>query len=104
MSLDFYIKAVVPTDVYDGNMTHNVVPMWDMAGIYDELYNSEGKLAKDILPKLKYGREKMANNPEEFKKLNPKNGWGTYEGALLFLDEIITACETWPQGIIHISK
>lgn len=45
MSLDFYIEEIRPTAVYWRNITHNVVPMWKRAGVYDALYKSEGQLA-----------------------------------------------------------
>lgn len=104
MSLDFSLEIIAPTYIYDGNMTHNVAPMWRKAGVYNALYNSEGQLAKDILEELKKGKEEMLAFPEEYKKLNPENGWGDYDSSLNFLNTIIMACEKWPHGIIHISK
>jgi hypothetical protein len=40
---------------------------------------------------------------EEYQKLNPENGWGSYETALAFLEEIINACEEYPDATIRIS-
>jgi hypothetical protein len=104
MSLDFSLEKTQPTEVYSGNMTHNVSPMWDLAGIYDDLYNSDGKKADDIVINLWNGYNKMVKNPKKFQKLNPENGWGSYETALTYLKEIIDACGEYPEAIIRISK
>jgi hypothetical protein len=104
MSLDFGITKVKETTVYSGNYTHNVAKMWELAGVYESLYNSNGRRANEILLNLKVGIKKMEKSPEEFKKLNPENGWGDYDSALGFLKEIALACEENPDGKIYISK
>jgi hypothetical protein len=104
MSLDFYIKRKIMSEVYWGNMTHNVSTMWVEAGIYDSLYNSHGLKAGSIIFNLEEGLQKMTENPEKYKKLEPDNGWGTYDGAIKYLEEIILACKNNKKGIIHISK
>jgi len=104
MSLDFSIKKIKMVEVYSGNYTHNVIPMWTKAGIYDDLYNSQGKKVKDIILNLKKGLIKMKRNPNKYLKLNPKNGWGEYYTAMEFLEEIIKNCEENLNGKIEISK
>lgn len=103
MSLDIYINKVKEVSVFDANYTHNVTPMWTKAGVYESLYESEGKTASEILPTLREGYKQMVDNSSEYEKLNPENGWGSYDGALKFLKEFIKACEQDPDGIIHIS-
>jgi hypothetical protein len=104
MSLDISITIKKEVEVFDGNATHNLIKMWEKAGIYDDLYNSGGKKSKEILPNLLKGLSKMLKNAKGYKKLNPKNGWGNYEGAILFLKDVISACEKNPNGKINISK
>jgi len=104
MSLDFSLQQLEITDVYSGNMTHNVTPMWKLAGIYDDLYNSDGKKAKDVVKNLKKGLRIMKFGKRRFSKLNPENGWGSYESAVKYLKEIIDACELYPESDISISK
>ena len=84
--------------------THNVVPMWHKAKIYDELYNNDGKHPKEIVDALRRGLKDMQEYPEEYKLLNPENGWGSYDTAMKFLSAIIVACEKYPDAIIRISK
>ncbi len=102
MSIDFTLRNV--QDVYDNNITHNVSPMWKLAGIYDDIYNSHGYTAKDILPRLEKGLQKMKEFPQSFEALNADNGWGNYLDALKFLEDIIRGCKEYPNSEIAISK
>lgn len=104
MSIDFSLMETQPTEIFSRNATHNLNKMWKKAGIYDEVYNSEGKEAYKVVKALKVGLQKMVENPEEYQELAPSNGWGTYEGALSFLNDIIEACENNPNAEISISK
>lgn len=86
------------------NYTHNVVSMWMQAGCYDALYNSDGIKAKHLLPFLKKGLKLMTEKPEVFKKLNPPNKWGDYEGSVDFLERVINACLQNKESKVRISK
>jgi hypothetical protein len=77
--------------------------MWTPAGIYEDIYESEGKCASDVIENLGRGLANMKARLEEYQKLNPENGWGSYETALAFLEEIINACEEYPDATIRIS-
>lgn len=103
MSLDFYIEETRPITVFDANMTHNVSRMWRKAGIYDALYKSQGRIAGDVVRELRVGLQKMLDNREEYEKLNPENGWGSYASAINFLRDVIIGCEDNPKGTVVIS-
>ncbi len=103
MSLDFSVQVVQPTEVFSKNITHNVAAMWRMAGVYDALYNSEGEPCRKIEAILRVGINDMLNRPNEYKALNPSNGWGNYEGALAYLQAVYLACKENPEGIIRVS-
>ena len=103
MSLDIWLDDGI-TDIGDFNYTHNVTPMWKKAGVYDALYNSEGKEALEILPVLHSGINHMVVNQDEYLGLNPDNGWGDYEGALSFLIEFSECCAEYPKAVIGLSK
>lgn len=104
MSLDIYITDIIRTTVFDGNITHNLVPMWEEAGCYEALYDSSGKKARSILPKLKRALKAIQADPDKYKVLEPANGWGTYESAINFLEKVIEACKNNPNGELYISK
>ena len=108
MSLDFYLEKKkweeVTEEVYWENYTHNVVEMWNDAGCYDALYMSNGMNAKDIIPFLDKAIKSMSENPDDYKKLNPENGWGDYDSALEFLKRVRGMCDANPDAVIRISK
>jgi hypothetical protein len=104
MSLDIMFNKVQLTEVASENITHNVSAMWHEAGIYDLLYNSEGKLAKDIVDGLENGFKDMYAHPAKYEMLNSPNGWGTYPHALDFLTRVIQDCYKFPDSTIEISK
>lgn len=82
-------------------------PNWKPTKNYDEEYKFEEEnpsQAFEIIPYLKNGIENLKENPEYFKKFNPSNGWGSYEGLLKFAEEYLKASETFPNAIIEISR
>ena len=85
-----------------GNYTYNVSPMYKKAmGCSISEFN--GKLAKEVLDILSQGIYNMTNEPEVYKLMNPKNGYGNYEGALRFLQEIHDVCKENQDYIIEVS-
>ncbi len=90
--------------VFDMNITHNLVSMLKEANLYDVLYAREGYTANDIRTVLYMGFTYMIYNPTKFKKLNPANGWGDYDGLMTVLKNLLIACAEYPKAIIHISK
>lgn len=106
MSLDIYLEGpeTVLVEKYSANYTHNVTPMWNLAGVYAALYMSEGMSANYILPTLRAGLADMKMCPDKYKALDPANGWGSYETAVPWLEELIAACEENPESIIGVSK
>lgn len=104
MSLDISLVATVETEVVSRNITHNLSKMWWEAGIYDALYNSEGKTAKEILPILEEGLKKMIDSPRHFMQFDSPNGWGLYENAVPWLISLIAEFSKYPDGIIQVSK
>jgi len=87
------------------NMTHNVVPMWEKAGCRDALYESEGKMVKDVLPDLERGLSAMEADPEGFKKLDSPNGWGIYWHALGFLQDVVRDFRAAPSdAVVKVSR
>jgi hypothetical protein len=111
MSLDIYLTIEVDTGnkpyvvrLFDENITHNLAPMWSEAGVYDALYNSKGKKASEIIDVLHQGLIDMENYPDKYKKMNPDNGWGDYDQALIFLRFLCESCKDYPNSIVNVWK
>lgn len=114
MSLDLWLYVEVDTG-YRGtdapqwssegvNITHNLAPMWRLAGVYDALYNAQGEVAGGHIATLRKGLAHMEDNPSEYRPLNPPNGWGSYEIALAWLRSWIGICVMHPKARIGVSR
>jgi len=77
------------------------------AGIYKALWRPEeleATRAEDILLILEKGYTDLKRKPEYFKKFNPENGWGSYDGLVSFVERYLDACKEYPKAIIYISR
>lgn len=95
MSWDISLeKEKLMVDTIDvGNYTYNVMPMYEKAlGVQSLTEFLQGKKVSEVIQPLMKGIREMEAHPEEYKKLNPENGWGNYEGALNFLKTIVSKC------------
>lgn len=107
MSLDIYLEAVRLTVVYDASITHNLNRMADEAGIYKYLWRPEEiniSKAEQLIKPLEEGLALLKSDPERFKKLNPTNGWGTYDYLVNFVVGYLAACRDNPDATIRISR
>lgn len=108
MSLNIYIdyvpcKCCGRSGDHPGlNITHNLNVMAQAAGLYEYMWNADGKSTEEILPTLVDGYVKLLKDPDRYKKLNPPNGCGTYEGLVEFVSIYIKACGQ--PGKIRVSK
>lgn len=94
-------------DVYHGNITHNLNEMAGRANIYMPLWRPEEigiRTAQQLIEPLTNGLRELKENPEFYKKFNPKNGWGTYETLIEFVEEYLEACKKYPQGKIDANR
>ena len=106
MSLDFYLRQIQPTIVFDRNITHNLSEMASEAGIYEVLWhpNEHGYLkARQIISILDDGLKLLKVEPERFKKFNSPNGWGMYEHFVPFVEAVLEACKEYPDADIEAS-
>src|SRR3990167_10444208 len=95
MSLDVYLTKIMPAEVFSANVTHNLGDMAKAAGIYEHLWKPEEigiTKANQLIEPLKIALKKMKENPEEFEKYNPDNGWGSYKDFVPWIVEYLNAC------------
>lgn len=108
MSLDLYLngaecptcKTKLESDI-SFNFTYNLGPMWRAAlGKDDEgLIEIEGMSGRDAALKIKPVFQELVAHPEKYELLNPKNGWGTYEGLIKALSALLLVCKENPEMI-----
>lgn len=79
------------------------IPPSGGSGLLQSLCPSvEDRLIKagELTPRLRAGLEKLKSNPVHFKRFNPENGWGSYEGLVGFVENYLKACEEHPDAIV----
>lgn len=112
-----------PATVEDiGNMTRNVGAMYRAVlpgpypggGLYDGTLEIDrpptggitalsGLPASEVAEHLEGAVARFVEQEEELRKLEPSNGWGTYEGALSYLRDCLEACRRHPLGTFAIN-
>ena len=116
MSLDVDLMITQPTSVYSGNITHNLgkmaaeVKIPYMAGtvtLYTILWRPEElqfTRAREIADLLDIGWNILLSDPEKYKRYNPENGWGSYEGLCDFVYRYRNACWDNPEAELCVSR
>jgi len=114
MSLDVDLMVTQPVSVYESNITHNLgkmageVSLSNGMTLYDVLWRpdeQEGlKFARDISELLDEGWNILLSDPEKYKRYNPENGWGSYDGLCNFVYRYRNACWDNPDAELRVSR
>ena len=99
MSYNIYVTETI----LDANCTFNVSPMFRLALGKDGIKQLNELSREDCIELLQDGIKDMKENPEMYKKLNPENGWGNYEGALETLENILDALHKSDKACVSVS-
>lgn len=97
----------MPCAVYDDNITHNLGAMAREAGVYLALWRPDEvgiTTAAQLIEPLRAGLETLEGDPERFKKFNPKNGWGSYDGLVSFVRNYLAACIEHPGATVRACR
>lgn len=122
MSLDLDLYHEASGFSAEFNITHNLTDMAaaagltdmaDAAGLYQPLWRGlivEGDTtrqvtcARDLIGPILDGLRAMFADPDRFRKLNPPNGWGSYDGFVTWLAKVLAACCECPQASVSICR
>jgi hypothetical protein len=106
-SLLIQTKDVDGSHIYHGvvdSHTTNLTPMWRKAiPFLDVSRDFDGKKCEDILLDLQIGVADATLNADDYRKLNPENGWGDYEGFNMVLNRLFDMCRKHPSGVLSWS-
>lgn len=94
-------------EVYSANITHNLNTMAMAVGIYEYLWRPDEiniTKAKELIEPLRQGLHNLKIEPERYKKLNPENGWGSYDGFVKFVSNYLDACYEYPDSDVGVSR
>ena len=94
-------------ELWSANITHNLGRMARESGFYQELWRQEEIpiiKASQLIEPLRAGIARLKERPKYYKQFDAPNGWGTYEQFLPWLDELLSACATWPHADVHTCR
>lgn len=107
MGLNVHLEEMQPVTVYSANITHNLSKMADEVGIYKHLWRPEElgiTTAQQLIEPLKEGLLLLLSDPTRFKKFDPENKWGDYDGLVKFVRAYLFACVKYPNATLRISR
>jgi len=114
MSLDVDLMVVQPCSVYSANITHNLgkmageVSLSNGMTLYQVLWRPDEQeglsFARDISELLDEGWNILLSDPEKYKRYNPENGWGSYDGLCNFVYNYRNACWDNPDAELRVSR
>lgn len=85
-------------EVFDGH-TYNLSPMWRLAGVFETSRDLDGLRASEIHGRALAGLRRALSFPEQFRSLNPANGWGEYDGFVQVLTLLAIRCAENPTAV-----
>lgn len=109
MSYDVYLVAdlggpePITLGILDANMTWNLRPMFAAVNDGDGPQEWDEKPARDVAEILTRTIAAFDADPDKFRAMNPPNGWGTFEGAREFAQEVLAACLIAPNAVVRVS-
>lgn len=90
--------------LHDVNCTYNLSDMFREAlpDLKDGMWGLNNLSGSEAEPHLSKAIKDMDENPDKYKAMNPKNGWGDFDGALEVLVQILSWCQQAPRGTISV--
>lgn len=103
MSLDISVHAKRDVELFVSNITYNLSPMYYRCFKLEKgIWSLDGMSCEKALPYIREAIKDMKENKEEYEKLNPKNGWGSYDGLLERLESLELVCIDNLDGRIEV--
>lgn len=78
-----------PAVVFEDSTNSGLVPVWEAVGVYDALYNSDGRRASEVSRTIAYGVDRLAEDPSLARLFHATV---SIEEALRFLGSVQRAC------------
>ena len=107
MGLDVYLKEVKPCKIWAIAITHNLNTMAEAAGLYECMWRPEEMhitLASQMIHPLRCGIAVLKHDKEKLEKMNPENGYGSYDSLLRVAEKYLAACEENPNATVEACR
>ncbi len=83
------------------NFTCNTADMIkEVCGSYPSQW--DGKRCADMYPVLMQGASLLTNDPEKYRPMQARNGWGTVEQTRDFLRRVAENCKSFPTAVLEV--
>lgn len=82
-------EDAAPSVAFQDSISPGYVPLWEEVGVYDALYNSDGREAREISRAIAYGVDKLLDD-ESLGRLLPRSC--RLEEAIRFLENVHRGC------------
>jgi hypothetical protein len=94
--IDFRVKVegidhYVSVGDCDANITWNAREIITRSTGLPWINEDNNGLCKEVIPHIELGLAELKNHPEEYRKYEAPNGWGTVEGTIHFFERILKA-------------
>lgn len=89
-------------EVFSETMRSGLVPLWEATGVYECLYNSDGKQAREISRALAYGLDRLNSEPALERLLPPGQNLSLAD-AIAILERLLKACTRHASARIETS-
>ncbi|MBQ5948000.1 hypothetical protein KBW98_10930 [Massilia sp. ST3] len=86
-------EGLPPAVVFEDSTSPGFVPLWEEIGVYEALYNSDGKRAREVSRAIAFGVDR-ASEEAALTRLLPAGL--TLEEAVRFLENVHRGCTTHP--------
>lgn len=107
MNYDEQSQFYCDSEIYSGNVTHNLNKMADAAGIYEYLWRPDEinvTQAHELIEPLSRALGDLYARREHYEQFSPANGWGTWSGFVEFVRLYLEACIDSPDAYIEVSR
>jgi len=81
--------GAAPAIVFEDSTSPGFVPLWEEVGVYDALYNSDGKPARDVSRRIAYGLDRVSEEAALGRLIPSSLSMGE---AIRFLEDVNRAC------------
>lgn len=106
LDVELYYEVEPGKDVivYNIGISHNLVPMAKSVNLYNPLWKGEDITeALDLINPVTRAIVLLKECPNQYRRLQAKNKWGTYDQFIEFLQNLLKALIEYPHAKVNHS-
>ncbi len=91
-------EDMAPSVAFEDSISPGYVPLWEEVGVYDALYNSDGRRGRDVSRAIAFGVDRLNEDESLGRLLPPTCRQGE---AIRFLENVHRACVTHAAAVVE---